>query len=83
MLQDCFKQSARQPHHISLSAKLSFPLPTLSIISYPQQTAGSMTASCGGTVMDREVRSDAASPVQYAATFPWKLWMAGTYPASK
>ncbi len=38
--------------------------------------------SSGGTEMDREVGSDAAFSIQPAATFPWKLRMAGTYPVS-
>lgn len=38
--------------------------------------------SSGGTETDREVGSDAARSLHPAATFPWKLRTAGTYPVS-
>ena len=60
--------------------KLNFPLPTVSTMDYPQQTAGSVTVCF--LWWDWDGRRDAASSVQPAATFPWKLQTAGTYPVS-
>lgn len=59
---------------------MKFPLPTVSTMDYPQQTAGSVTVCF--LWWDWDGRRDAASSVQPAATFPWKLQTAGTYPVS-
>lgn len=45
-----------------------------------QLTLGSVSSA--GIVIDREVRSDAASSRHSTNTFPWKLRTAGMYPVS-